>query len=56
MKTIQDVFIGDRVKNNKGKGIVTAKTARTITVTFYSGNQVKITYKYKDAPFYESDF
>lgn len=57
MKRIDQVKIGDKVSNEKnGNGLVTGKTKRTITVTFHSGNQVKVTYKYNDAPFFESDF
>ena len=57
MKTIQDVKIGDPVNSYiNGKGMVTIKTKRTITVTFENGNTVKNTYKYNDAYFYGSDF
>ncbi len=57
MKTIADVKIGDRVENYKnGKGMVTDKTKRTVTVTFENGNKVKITYKTSDAYFWGSDF
>jgi hypothetical protein len=56
-KTIKEVKIGDRVENNRnGKGMVIAKTARTITVQFENGNQVKNTYRYSDDYFWETDF
>jgi hypothetical protein len=49
MKTIQDVRIGDKVENHRnGKGIVSGKTQRTVTVTFENGNTVKNTYRHKD--------
>ena len=57
MRTIQDVKIGEAVNSGRnGKGMVTNKTKRTITVTFENGNTVKNTYKYNDAYFYASDF
>jgi hypothetical protein len=57
METIQDVNIGREVSSSKnGKGMVTAKTKRTITVTFQNGTIVKNTYKNADAYFYHSDF
>jgi len=57
MRTIQDVKIGEPVNSGRnGKGMVTNKTKRTITVTFENGNTVKNTYKYNDAYFYGSDF
>lgn len=56
-RTIQDVKIGDKVENkNNGKGIVSGKTQRTVTVTFENGNVVKITYLHKNDYFYQSDF
>ena len=56
-KTIQEVKVGDEVNSPKnGKGIVSMKTKRTITVTFENGNTTKNTYKFNDAYFYESDF
>ena len=56
-KTIQDVKIGEAVHSGRnGKGMVTNKTKRTITVTFENGNTVKNTYKYNDDYFYGSDF
>ncbi len=57
MKTIQDVKLGEEVTSNKnGKGMITGKTKRTVTVTFQNGNVVKSTYRYSDAYFYGSDF
>jgi hypothetical protein len=57
MKTIKDVKLGTKIENKRnGKGMVTRKTPRTITVTFFNGNIVKNTYKHNDAYFYESDF
>ena len=57
MQTIQDVKIGQEVNSGRnGKGMVTAKTKRTVTVTFQNGNTVKNTYKTADANFYGSDF
>ncbi len=57
MKTIQDVKIGEEVYSPRnGKGIITSKTVRTITVTFKNGNVVKNSYKTSDAYFYSSDF
>ena len=57
MRTIQDVKIGEPINHGiKGKGMITAKTKRTITVTYESGNIVKNSYKYNDAYFYTSDF
>jgi hypothetical protein len=56
-KTIAEVKIGDKVENGRnGKGMVTDKTKRTITVTFENGNKVKNTYRYADAYFWEGDF
>ena len=55
--TIEDVRIGDPIESKKnGKGIVTKRTKRTITVTFENGNVVKNTYRYNDAYFYQSEF
>jgi hypothetical protein len=49
MKTIQDVKIGEEVISGRnGKGMVTNKTKRTVTVTFANGNIVKNTYKHND--------
>lgn len=57
MKTIAQVRIGDTVDGGRnGKGMVTGRTARTVTVTFENGNEVKNTYKHKDAIFLDSDF
>ena len=57
MQTIQDVKIGQEVKSGRnGKGMIAAKTKRTVTVVFQNGNTVKITYKNSDAYFYGSDF
>ena len=57
MTTIQDVKIGETVNSGRnGEGMITAKTKRTITVTFKNGNIVKNSYKYNDAEFYGSDF
>ena len=57
MKTIQDVKIGESVDSHRnGKGMITIKTKRTITVTFENGNTVKNTYKNNDDYFYGSDF
>ena len=54
---IKEVKIGDRVENNRnGKGMVIAKTARTITVQFENGNKVKNSYRYSDDYFWETDF
>ena len=56
-KTIQEVKIGDKVENNRnGKGMITAKTKRTIEVTFENGNKVKNTYRHNDDYFWETDF
>ena len=57
MRTIQDVKIGEKVENGiNGKGMITNKTKRTITVTFENGNTVKNTYRHNDDYFYGSDF
>ena len=57
MITIQDVKIGQEIISPRnGKGIITSKTKRTITVVFENGNTSKVTYKYNDADFYASDF
>ena len=57
MKTIQDVKIGEELNSHiNGKGMVTNKTKRTVTVTFGNGNIVKNTYRYNDAYFCPSDF
>jgi hypothetical protein len=57
MRTIQDVKIGEPIEHRtKGKGMVTAKTKRTITVTFESGNTSKLTYAHSDAYFYQGEF
>jgi hypothetical protein len=42
--------------NRNGKGMVIAKTARTVTVLFENGNKVKNSYKYSDDYFWETDF
>lgn len=56
MRTIQDVKIGERFNHHeKGEGIVTGKTKRTITVT-YPQSTCKNTYNCNDAYFYPSDF
>lgn len=56
-KTIQDVKIGEAVSSGRnGKGMVTNKTKRTVTVTFENGNTVKNTYRYNDDYFYGTDF
>lgn len=57
MERIQDVKIGQVIISPKnGKGIITAKTKRTITVVFENGNTSKVTYKHNDAYFYASDY
>lgn len=57
MKTIKEVQIGERVENKRnGKGMVTGKTARSVTVTFENGTRVKNTYRHSDGYFYPSDF
>ena len=57
MESIQDIKIGKKVQNAKnGKGLISNKTTRTITVTFENGNVVKNTYPSKDSNFYASDF
>lgn len=57
MGTIQDIKIGQKVNSGRnGEGMVTAKTKRTVTVTFENGNIVKNTYKTSDADFHDSDF
>jgi hypothetical protein len=57
MRTIQDVKIGEPVNSGRnGKGMVTNKTKRTVTVTFENGNTVKNTYRHNDDYFYGSDF
>jgi hypothetical protein len=56
-KTIQEVKIGDQLETIKnGKGVITDKTKRTITVTFENGNKVKNTYRHNDVYFWETDF
>ena len=56
-KTIKEIKIGDRVENDRnGKGMVIAKTARTITVQFENGKIVKNSYRYSDDYFWETDF
>lgn len=55
--TVGEVKIGDPVENNRnGKGIVSDKTARTITVTFENGNKVKNTYHSSKDYFWQTDF
>jgi hypothetical protein len=57
MRTIQDVKIGEEVNSGRnGKGLVTNKTKRTVTVTFGNGNTVKNIYRHNDDYFYGSDF
>lgn len=57
MRTIQEVKIGEEVNSvRNGRGMVTNKTKRTITVTFDNGNTVKKTYRNNDDYFYGSDF
>ncbi len=56
-KTIEDVRVGEEVNSPRnGKGMITKKTKKTVTVTFSNGNIVKNTYRYKDDYFYSSDF
>jgi len=56
MKTIQDVTIGETVEHHiKGKGVVSAKTQKTLTIVFERSTS-KLTYNCKDAYFYVSDF
>lgn len=56
-KKINEVKVGYKIKNKRnGKGVITSKTQRTITVTFENGKVVKNTYRYADAPFFESEF
>ena len=55
--TIKDVKVGQEINSGRnGDGLVSAKTARTVTVTFKNGNTVKNTYRYSDDYFYGSDF
>ena len=57
MKTIEEVKIGESIESGRnGKGMVTNKTKRTVTVIFENGNTVKNTYKNNDDYFYGSDF
>lgn len=57
IKTIKDVQVGQQFEHHKhGKGMVSGKTARTITITFENGMTCKNTYRYADAYFYLSDF
>jgi len=56
-KTIKEIEIGHPVESKKnGKGMVTGKTQRTVTVLFENGTEVKNTYKHADAPFWQSEF
>ncbi len=56
-KTIKEVNVGDKVENHRnGKGMVIAKTSRTITVLFENGTKIKNTYKFSDDYFWETDF
>jgi len=44
-KRINDVKVGQEVNSGKnGKGMITTKTKRTVTVTFQNGNKVKNSY------------
>lgn len=55
--TIKDIKLGQEINSPKdGKGIVTKKTDRTITIKFENGRTVKNTYKTNDSFFYVSDF
>ena len=57
MKTIADIGVGHTFESPKnGPGMVTKKTARTVTALFENGNEVKITYKHSDAYFWGTDF
>lgn len=57
MKTINQVKVGDLIESPKnGKGMVMAKTARTISIQFENGNKVKVSYKSADAYFWPSAF
>lgn len=57
MKTIKEIQIGHTFESPRnGKGMITAKTKRTLTATFENGNIVKNTYRYSDAYFYGSEF
>ena len=54
MRTIQDVKIGEKVKHHeKGNGMVSDKTKRTITIVFERSTS-KLTYNCNDAYFYVS--
>ena len=56
MRTIEDVKVGEFVEHHeKGKGMVSGKTQRTVTITFEKSTS-KNTYRYKDAYFYVSEF
>jgi len=56
-KTIAEVKVGDKVENGRnGKGLVSSKTKRTVTVVFENGNTVKNTYRHSDDYFWETDF
>ena len=56
MRTIQDVKVGETVNHHlRGKGVVSIKTKRTITIVF-ENSTCKNTYNCNDAYFYVSDF
>jgi len=56
MRTIQDVKVGETINNReKGVGMVTKKTKRTITIQ-YEKSSCKNSYNCNDAYFYISDF
>jgi len=57
MKKISEINIGYSFNHfTYGEGIVSDKTARTLSVTFKNGLRVKNTYRSADAPFSPFDF
>ncbi|MGD1319553.1 hypothetical protein [Chryseobacterium sp. 2R14A] len=54
---LSEVQIGMKINHPRhGEGIITGKTARTISATFVKGITAKVTYKTADAYFYVTDF
>lgn len=54
---ISEVQIGHRFNHHRyGEGMITNRTAKTLTAVFTNGNKCKVTYRQKDGDFSPFDF
>jgi len=54
---ISEVQIGMKLNHPRyGEGMVTNRTARTVSATFSNGMRCKVTYKTSDTNFFVTDF